>query len=384
MPSDDDMDQSNVNDLKDSSDMNGEDEIETIASEEEDRESEQARFDILTYPTDFTLEVLVRKYDKEQIFVPGFQRQFVWNKTQASRLIESFLLGLPVPPIYLYQEPGSDKQLLIDGQQRLKSIAYYFEGYFGEEQKGRRPVFRLTGLNEKSPYLKKAYQDLKDDHPVAFARLNDATLRAFVIKQLDPDDSTSIFHIFERLNTGGTLLKGQEIRNCVYHGPFNDLLIDLNLNNAWRDIFGSPTPQKHQRDVELILRFLALHFETPAYKRPMKDFLSGFMKAHQRAQESKLAEIRDCFEATSLAVLSALGTKPFHLRTGLNAAVFDAVFVAFARNPEKSSEGLARNYETLCGTEDFLDCTRSHTTDNDVISKRLELAESVLFEQPSP
>ena len=117
--------------------------FEKIESEEVDRNDEQPTYEILTYPTDFTLEVLVDKFEREQIQVPPYQRGFVWNQTKASRLIESFLLGLPVPPIYLYQDPTENTLLVIDGQQRLKSILYFFQGYFGEEKKGKRPVFRL-------------------------------------------------------------------------------------------------------------------------------------------------------------------------------------------------------------------------------------------------
>jgi hypothetical protein len=114
---------------------------------------------------------------------------------------------------------------------------------------------KKTGLKEDSPYNNMTYESLGATNPSAYNRLNDSVLRAFIVKQMQPKDNASIYHIFERLNTGGTQLQGQEIRNCIYYGKFNDMIIRLNKNNAWRKIFGSPIPNKHKRDEELILRF---------------------------------------------------------------------------------------------------------------------------------
>src|SRR5215204_1357029 len=240
----------------------GTDEVpfDEIASEEDDAEAALAPYEIVTYPADYTLSVLVDKWRRDQVKIPDFQRGFVWKQPQASRLIESFLVGLPVPAIFLYTDRADrNNQLVVDGQQRLRSIAYFFEGYFGEEDdRVGRPIFKLTGLHEKSPYINKSYAQLEQDDPAAWNRLNDAVLRAFVIQQLDPSDDTSVYHVFERLNTGGTLLSPQEIRNAVSHGQFNDLLHRLNLWEPWRKLYGSPKPDKRQRDVELILRVIAL------------------------------------------------------------------------------------------------------------------------------
>lgn len=353
--------------------------FEKIQSEEEDQEDEQPTYEILTYPADFTLEVLFDKFEKGQIQIPPYQRGFVWSLEKSSRLIESFLLGLPVPPIYLYQDPAENTLLVIDGQQRLKSIAYFFEGYFGGEKKGKRPVFRLKGLNERSIYLNKTYEDMENEDPASYNKLNDSTLRAFVIKQLNPKDNTSVFHIFERLNTGGTLLKGQEIRNCIYQGRFNDLLNELNNNSDWRKVFGVPTPQKHKRDMELILRFFALYYNSSVYKKSMKDFLSNFMKVHQNPNEAELKEYCTLFKRTVSAVRGNLGDKPFHIRVGLNAAVFDAVFVAFAKNLDNVPETVKTRYQKLLNDKSFIICITSHTTDTDIVSQRLNLACDVLF-----
>src|SRR6185312_5835259 len=180
--------------------------------EEEDDEETYVTYDIASYPSDLTLSGLTDLWSNGDIVIPEFQRNFVWSIKQASLLIESFLLGLPVPQVFFYVDE-SNKYLVIDGQQRLLSIVYFLEGFFGSESiHGKRQVFRLTGLDDRSPYSKMRFQDLDD---VSQRKLKGAVLRAINIRQLNPkEEHTSIYHIFERLNTGGTPLKPQEIRNC--------------------------------------------------------------------------------------------------------------------------------------------------------------------------
>lgn len=355
------------------------DQIEENQSELEDQESAPEAYHVITYPADFTLEGLVNKYKRGTLQVPGFQRKFVWTIKQASRLIESFLLGLPVPSIFLFTEPkDQNKQLVIDGQQRLMSLVYFFEGYFGEPVNGKRKVFRLTGLNEKSPYNNKTYNDLKETNESAYNNLNDAVLRAFVVKQLQPEGNTSIYHIFERLNTGGTQLVGQEIRNCVYHGNFNDMINELNKHKPWREIFGTPEPHKRQKDSELILRFFALHYELEKYKRPMKDFMSDFMAENQDIDENKLKEMRTLFVDTCDIILKSLGDKPFHIWSGLNVAVFDSVFTTVSRNLVKDHDAIYEGFMQLTRDDDFIKGVRGPTADESIVDLRMKLASKYL------
>ncbi len=140
--------------------------IEKIPSEKADREvAIHSGYDILTYPADFTLEVLVQKWKKEDILIAPGQRRFIWSQTRASKLVESFLIGLPVPPVFFYQQRGTNKLLVVDGQQRLRSIVYFFSGKFGDEPDD--PVFNLIGLSPKSKFYEQTYYQLKDSvvHP---------------------------------------------------------------------------------------------------------------------------------------------------------------------------------------------------------------------------
>ncbi|XVJ59587.1 MAG: DUF262 domain-containing protein [Tepidisphaera sp.] len=352
--------------------------VTDIPSEVDDAESSPASYEIVTYPADFTLEGLVGKFKKRQIVIPDFQREYVWTIKQASRLIESFLLGLPVPSLFLYTDPEDNSQLVIDGQQRLVSAVYFLDGIYCPDDENRRRVFKLTGLSDDSPFAGMTYEDLRRDNPPAFNKLNDAVLRAFVIKQLNPNDSTSIYHIFERLNTGGTILIGQEIRNCVYHGPFNDLLNSLNLDANWRLIYGKPSLDNRMRDAELVLRGLALYYNSDNYQKPMKDFLSKFMKDHRRAEAAWLESARSLFVTTAAKIVKHLGARPFH-STGLSAPIYDAVFVAFAGHREAIPEDIKARYLNLLKNEVFVASSSYRTTDVDEVEERLETASSLLF-----
>ena len=195
--------------------------LENIGSEAEDYESAPADYQITTYPADFTLEVLHNKWKSEEIRIPKFQREFVWKPPQASKLIESFLAGLPVPAVFMYIEHDSQKYRVIDGQQRLKSIFYYFDGFFPQNAGGTKKAFQLKGLAKNSRFYGKSFKDLSSENQL---KLKNAVLRSFIVQQISPSDNASIYQIFERLNTGGTLLSNQEIRNCLFEGKFSEFL----------------------------------------------------------------------------------------------------------------------------------------------------------------
>jgi hypothetical protein len=353
--------------------------FEDPASELSDRQSSPPRYEIATYPADFTLEVLRSKWDAGELVIPPFQRGFVWSQVQASKLIESFLVGLPVPAVFLYTERNSEKSLVVDGQQRLRTVFYFFEGIFGEEQKGRRSVFRLKGLSEDSPYANKTYAELEALDDVVARRLRNSVLRAFVIRQLDPNDDTSVFHIFERLNTGGTFLHNQEVRNAVCAGPFNTLLHELNSLPAWRQVLGKERGDSRMRDVELILRFFALFHASDRYEKPMKDFMSRYMRTHANATEELIEQYRYEFTATIETIAENLGSRPFHLYAGFNSSAFDSVSCSFARHLDAIPADVVERYLELSGSKAFEDLVRGGTTDVEQVRGRMALAERTLF-----
>ena len=297
----------------------------------------------------------------------------MWKPSQASKLIESFLMGLPVPGIFVFVQGSgrggdSDRQLVIDGQQRLRSVFGFFDGKLPPDG---RP-FRLTGVDSR--WEGKMYKDLEHWEQ---RMLLTSVLRVVNIEQREPqNDSSSIYQIFERLNTGGTALTPQGIRNSTYHGPFNDMLVEVNKAPTWREIFGTQLPDVRMRDVELIARFLALYENSDSYAKPMKKFINDYMKTNQKVVN--VDKYRSLFLESVDRIVRSLGKRPFHIRQGINVAAMDAVMVAFAKSLEDPPD-ISERYESLKSNTKFLGAVTSSTTDENIVDRRLELARRVLF-----
>lgn len=158
-----------------------EDDLEIDGDDEEDEAN--IAYDIASYPSDLTLSVINEMWTNKDIVIPEYQRNFVWSIKQSSLLIESFLIGLPVPQVFFYVDEENKSQV-IDGQQRIMSVIYYLTGYFGSENvQGKKQVFRLHGLDEENPFYRKRFEDLSDSHQ---RKLKSAVLRAINIRQLNP------------------------------------------------------------------------------------------------------------------------------------------------------------------------------------------------------
>jgi len=212
-------------------------------------------YSITAYGADYPVDSLVKRIHSEDIIVPrftwesddeseivGFQREYVWPRSKADRFIESLLLGLPVPGIFLVKEP-SGRLLVLDGHQRLFSLQSYYEGVIHGKE------YRLTNVQER--FTGRRYQDLDVEDR---RRLDDSIIHATVIRQDEPtEDQSSVYLIFERLNTGGVNLQPQEIRIALYRGDFVTVLRTLNNNDAWRQLYGPKS--RRLKDMEMILRF---------------------------------------------------------------------------------------------------------------------------------
>ena len=321
-------------------------------------------YKIRVYPSDPTLEVLNERWKRHEIILEEFQRGWVWNASQASRLIESFLAGLPVPPVFFYREE-SGKEIIIDGQQRLRTIAGFFECKLPDGS-----PFYLKGVSKQ--WDGRNYNTLNESDKNRFRQ---AILRVIIVEQVEPGDTTSMYEVFSRLNTGGTALSPQEVRNASCHGPFNDMLKDLNKDDAWRKVFGTQTLDSRMRDIELISRFLAL--TDSKYSKPMKKFITDFMSRNKRLADNE--KYKQLFLGTIKAVYEKLGTKPFHISRGINAAVYDSVMVAFSKHSYCPPDIVLR-FNNLIEREDFLEKVSASTTDEDTVRERIEIAEKVLFE----
>jgi len=352
-----------------------------VESEETEIEDEAAKdtavtpivYNITSYGADYDVRGLVDRINKGDICIPPFQRAYVWKQTDASSFIESLLLGLPVPGIFLATEKESNKLLVIDGQQRLRTLQFFYNGFFDPKpNEEKKKVFKLIDVQPQ--FEDQTYESLPEKDK---RRLGNAIIHATIVKQEEPrDGDTSIYHIFYRLNAGGMILKPQEIRRAAFHGPLLDKITALNGYSAWREIFGKVN--KRLKDEELILRFLSLYFDATRYEKPMEEFLNGFASRNIKPSEEFLKEVEKIFTNTIDIADKALGAKAFRVVRAVNAAVFDSIMVGLARRLKQGHitdlDRLRTSYEELMKNSEFLKATSKGTSDGAAVALRLDLA----------
>jgi hypothetical protein len=335
------------------------DELEIEETEEpEEKEADVEAYEITSYPSDMTLDEYVNKWNKEQLVIPQFQRNYVWDQIKASKLIESFLLGLPVPNIFLNRNKETGKLFIVDGLQRIYSIVKFF--------KGDKDFNKLKNVLPK--WDGKTYETLNEEDKY---KLSDSILRAIIIQPLDPDDNISIFKIFERLHIESVALNPMEIRKCVYSGEFMSLLEELNTLEEWRSLLGQDKLDLRLRDLELVLRCLALKENWQNYKKPMKAFLNDYMANAKKFDAESMLKIEKLFKETCKKLCS-LNKNSFYLNGRLNYAVLDSVFYGVSQNIEKSN--LESCYDILICNTEYQNCVKQNTSDAAILKKRFQLA----------
>jgi uncharacterized protein with ParB-like and HNH nuclease domain len=357
--------------------MNGDDfkeydEIDEPIIDVDDSEESTAAiiYDISSYGADFDVDGLVKRLKRGDIFIPPFQRDYVWNQAEASRLIESLLLGLPVPGVFLAKEGESNKLSVIDGQQRLKSLLFFYEGFFNPKYNDtRKKVFRLKNVQKQ--FENKTYEDLDAEDRI---KLDDSIIHATIIKQESPDnDNTSIYHVFERLNTGGRKLTPQEIRTAIYIGKLNNVISDLNEHPSWRELFGKKN--NRLKDQEMILRFLAMYTSLDNYTKPLKEFLNKFNLRNRNIKDEEIERLSNIFKNTTDKILDKFGKNAFRPDRVFNASAFEVLMVGIAKRLDLDIDfdGLISHIDDLYQNQEFTDAITRATSDDKVVEQRHKL-----------
>ncbi len=255
--------------------------------------------ELLTSTIDYNLEGLTNLITKRVIdLAPKYQRRFRWDDVRKSKLIESFLMNVPVPPIFL-NEDDFGKYSVIDGKQRLSSIHEFITG-----------KLTLKGLL--------VFKDLNDlnffDLPIEFQNSLKirATIRAIII--LRQSDKDIKYEVFQRLNTGGVKLNAQEIRNSAFPGLLNDKILDLSEDKSFHKIMGIKSKTKSRiyqemKDAELVLRFFALKDTFSNYSGGLKNILDNYLDKNQYLKEEKVNELGKEFKDTLDIVQKVFGTE---------------------------------------------------------------------------
>jgi uncharacterized protein with ParB-like and HNH nuclease domain len=309
--------------------------IETIRDESHDYYTNDDLYNINSWGADLSFRELITMYEEKELEKPEIQRKYIWDKTEASRFIESLLLGLPVPSIFLANTSNS-KKLIIDGYQRIMTVYDFVRGLWSKDKK----VFKLANSEKiNSKWRGRAFSELTDNEQ---RKIRSTTIHAIIFEQKAPqNDDTSLYQIFERINTSGRSLFPQEIRNCVYQGIFNDLLIELNSNKKWRELFGEDKEDERMRDIEFILRFFAL--TDPKIKLltkggiSLKKHLNEYMGSKNSKDVNVINSRRVLFNDTIDFVYKLFGINAFYnlqstdlntIRKRFYPTVFDSIMVA--------------------------------------------------------
>jgi uncharacterized protein with ParB-like and HNH nuclease domain len=323
------------------------------------QETESPRLEVEYYGADFPVDTLVKRMAEKEFIIPGFQRKYVWKEEEASRFIETLLLGLPSPSLFLAKDKFSKKYLVIDGQQRLKTLQYFFQGFFEEGT-----VFKLKNVVQHLEGL--TYSTLP---PSERRELNNAIIHCIIISE--SYDPQGIFYLFERLNTTGTPLNPQEIRNAIYHGSFSQLLQDLSSNETWRELYGKDDIRANEQ--EHILRFLALHFDLENYSGNMKNFLNQFMLKNKDLDIISENEMKNIFIKTIDFLKNCIGSKVFYEKKKFQI-LFDSVMLLTAQELEKGLEcsKFKKFYELLINDKHFWSFSQPSTTNRKNLMTRLE------------
>lgn len=338
--------------------------IDKPKEESDDSYSNDDLFRISSWGADLSFRELIARYDDNELVKPELQRHYVWDRVEASRFIDSILLGLPVPSIFL-AKTSDEKLLIIDGYQRIMTVRDFVKGVFSDDNS----AFSLSSserIHER--WRGKNFAQLSEEEK---RKIRNTTIHAIIFMQQHPTKGdTSLYQIFERINTSGRSLLPQEIRNCVYQGALNSLLFELNANVKWRSLWGVETRDSRMRDLEMILRFFTLSDDPILYsdRTPanisLKKSLNEYMGAVRTGSE--IDELRQKFIRTVDFVHENFGNTAFNnlspsdpskFFNNLSSTIFDAIMIASwkvvdAKLPKrKTSEYQERKIQVLKNPE---------------------------------
>lgn len=337
---------------------------------------------IYTEQGDPEINSLHRRYQKGRLNVqPSFQRQFIWDKIKSSRLIESALLDIPIPIVYLSEEKDG-KVNVIDGQQRLTAFFSFIDGKYPDGTD-----FKLTGLKVFTELNGKRFNQLSVEIQ---EKIETYKIRAIKFKK--ESDGDLQFEIFARLNSGSDPLNDQELRNCVFRGRFNELIKELAQDKDFKYLLGIATPDRRMKDREFVLRFAAFYFNTYLhYTAPIKKFLNDSMEKFRNISTLDEENLRTAFKNTIQIIKSLLGESAFKRyyrgdekningkweKQQFNVSLFDILMYSFAtEDKNKVFQNLDRIREALIdlmtNDQDFIDSILLSTSSKRAVTIRFD------------
>jgi hypothetical protein len=326
------------------------------------------------YPIDYPFETLVTRIGatpSKLILNPDFQRKYKWDKKgweRASKFIESCLMRIPLPSCYFAEDPEG-RHIVIDGVQRLTTIAKFF-----------RDEFALEGLTTFKDLEGKRYSELGPYQ----SELDATTIRCIVLRKENPQEL--IREIFSRLNQGAVTLSDQEIRHALYPGPFDELLSRLATIDDIKKFASGPDSVKDSREAEeLVLRFFAFQGKLGKLDRLSK-FLDEFMELNQTTPAKEIARMEALFRKSLANCLTVFGDKVFRntakKRTRQSIVYYDLLMHTLGSLSDnlvlRKKTNIQRAFTKLCNSAAFKRTLSGGLQNKTFIEKRRTIWMSLL------
>jgi hypothetical protein len=327
----------------------------------------------------FSIFEYMRKYDRKQLVVnPDYQRNVVWKTAQMSRFIESIMLNFPLPPMYLNQRTDGNFAI-IDGLQRTTTLHLFMKDKF--VLKDLQTLNYLNG--KKFSEIPEAFQ----------TRIEDKNLNIYILKPSTPIEV--IYELFDRINTGGTPLNRQEVRNCIFIGNATELLRALSKTDEFITATASGIDSMRMKDQEAILRYLAFHIFD--YEKDYQGDLSPFVEnAMRRINQMKLDDIErlkidflrvmkwaaEIFQEKAFRIPVYHEDGSIKLKGFINISILESVCYFLSKYSDeflqKNAKKIAQNYDELIQNQDYLNAVKISTGNKQKVRSRFELAEQIL------
>jgi hypothetical protein len=284
--------------------------------------------DIVAYNELRSCADIFRMYQQGVLEIqPEFQRDIAWLPNAQTKFIDSLVKQLPIPSLCFAYDFKKQKWIVIDGLQRINTIVKFLKG----------EDWKLSNLDEVDPKLAgQNAKELKDPSSANHELYNRVENLTIPITVLRCDFSKRrhmdyIFTIFHRLNTGGVKLNNQEIRNCIYGGPFNKMLHAFDANKNWRSLVKMKDGKQHRFvKQEIALRFLAFNERYEKYDGKLAEFLNAFMHENRFAEEPRITTWTKVLTETVDYVYVSLMDRKLPKR--LPTAILEGLLVGAARN----------------------------------------------------
>lgn len=328
--------------------------LEGLNTFESDDHSENPPSDIVAFNELRSCADLFRLNSRKLLDLqPEFQRDFVWSPLAQTRFIDSLIKGLPIPSMCFAHDWKRDRYQVIDGLQRISTIVKFLN------EKEDWKLSKDEDIEQK--IAGKLVSDIREGQPSLrkyFDRLENVSIPVTILRcdMSKTAHSEYVFTIFHRLNTGGSKLNNQEIRNCIFSGQFNELLAKLDGYANWRALNKMDADSKYRyMKQELILRLFAFNDSFESYGGRLSKFLNEYMRKNRKPGKAFLVEKEKLFEDAVDVVFKKIFDS--HAPDKINVSIFEATLVGVARNLEylqsQTDNECRRRYDQLVETNPF-------------------------------